>query len=246
MQRIIDILSKIVPFVLMYPKWIQIFFLAVFLQILLLVFIFFSYYLFGLSSKSKETTPTQPIPKSIKIPLTTHGKPLSFRISIMGAERCIIEWEPKEDDMSEQILQDYGVNIEKVKQGIVAMDAAILQRNPTNVSILPGEKSDVMPGPAYTLSSLGVNSTLYDSFHIYLRINEITVSLYKRGNYIQKVSPGETGIDWQSFRNAVDKSLFELYQHQYRIEFGDIKIVDYETGEWHYSISYMLRHKEDN
>ena len=69
--------------------------------------------------------------------------------------------------MSGRILQAYGVNLEKVKQGMVSMDAAILQRNPTNVIILPGEISDVMPGPHYTLSSLGVNSTLYDSFHIY-------------------------------------------------------------------------------
>jgi hypothetical protein len=165
----------------------------------------------------------------------------SFRISIMSAIRCIVEWDPKEPDMSEATLASHGVGVTAVKSAIAKISAAILKRNPENVTLLTGEKSDVMPGAAYRLSSLGVNDRRYDTFHIYVTETGVHVLLFKEGNYAVRVSPDQIGIDWHAFRDGVAAALENLYLHQYKVEFGDVDIKAYKSGEWYFSVPYMLR-----
>jgi len=174
-------------------------------------------------------------------PDTGAVQPFAFRISVIGAERCIIEWRPEEPDMSEATLVSHGVDVAVVKSEILAFTGAILKRSSTNLSILPGEASEVMPGAAYRISSLGVNDPRYDSFHIYVRESEVTVSLYYHGNYIERIEPREIGIDWQEFQRAVGAALISLYRNRYEVEFGDVGIRTYDSGEWHFEIPYVLR-----
>lgn len=165
----------------------------------------------------------------------------SFRISIMSAVSCIVEWDPKEPNMSEATLASHGVDVAAVRSAIAKISAAIVKRNPANVTLLPGEKSDVMPGAAYRMSSLGVNDRRYDTFHIYVTETGVDVLLFKDGHYAARVSSDQIGIGWQGFRDAVAAALENLYLHQYKVEFGDVAVKTGRSGEWYYSVPYMLR-----
>jgi hypothetical protein len=169
------------------------------------------------------------------------AKLVRFQISIMGAERVIVEWRPQEAVMTEEILSKKGVNVPKVKEAIVAIYSAIATCDPNNVVLLPGEPSDVMPGPAYSISSLGINNKYFDSFHVYQRNSEITVSLYKTGNYTPIIPPEKIGIDWELFKRAFSNGLTALYLNDFTIEFGEIKIEKYSDKSWQYAIPYLLR-----
>ena len=142
--------------------------------------------------------------------------------------------------MTEQVLIGRGVNIDRVKKGIIKMAAAVLKQNPQDVTLLP-EPSDVRLGPAYRLSSLGVKDLRYDSFHIYVREGDITVSLFRLGSHARIVSPDEIGIDWQEFSQAISLSLEELTGGKFLIQFGEPSTTQYDSGEWHYKLPYMLR-----
>jgi len=159
----------------------------------------------------------------------------------MSAVRCIVEWDPKEPDMSEATLASHGVDMAAVKSAIAKISAAILNRNPADVTLLPAEKSDVIPGAAYRLSSLGVNDRRYDTFHIYVMETGVDVSLFRNGDYAVRVPPDRIGIDWQTFRDAVAAALENLYRHEYKVEFGDVDIKTYKSGEWHFWVPYLLR-----
>ncbi|MDD1776038.1 MAG: TIR domain-containing protein [Candidatus Methanomethylicus sp.] len=204
-----------------------------------------------LEARPSESQALQPKPATgaqsqralTKTPDTGAVQLSSFRISIMSAERCIIEWSPKESNMSETTLASHGVDISAMKSAIAKISATILKRNPANVNVLPGEKSDVMPGAAYHLSSLGVNDPRYDTFHIYVTQSEVTVSIFKSGDSVKRIEPSSIGIDWQAFREAVGAALKNLYRDKYEVEFDNVGIKTYSDNSWHYIIPYMLREK---
>lgn len=168
----------------------------------------------------------------------------SFRIYIMSAEECVVQWKPEESVLSEATLTSHGVDAKALKSAIGVIAAVILKRKPSDVSVLPRaqEKTDdVMPGPRYRLSHLGVNDTRYDTFHITVSETGVDVSLFKVGNYATRIEPDRIGIDWQTFEGAVGTALINLYGHRYKVEFGDVDIKAYSSGEWSFWIPYILR-----
>ena len=188
------------------------------------------------TKKTSLPTDTSPVARTDKVITATE-----FRISLMSGTRCIIEWRPKIPNMTEEVLVAHGVNMDRVKEGILEMAAAVLQRSVEDVVLLPDDPSEHMPGPAYRLSSLGVKDQRYDSFHIYVQESDVTVSIYKLGHYPTIISTEEIGIDWNQFRRGISASLEELYKGELRTQFGDPEIIQYGSGEWHYQLAYMLR-----
>ena len=188
----------------------------------------------------KKATISPSTKKKDNISTGNISRPSNFRISIMSAERCIIEWTPKESDMTEEKLSSYGVDMPAVKSAIKKITAVTLKRDPVKVSIMAGESSTVMPGAAYRISSLGVNDARYDTFHIYVREKNITISLFRSGDYALKITPEDIGIDWKEFQKAVGQALKKLYQNVYEIEFDKVRVETYNTGEWNFVINYFL------
>lgn len=170
---------------------------------------------------------------------------IKFMISIMSAEDVRVEWRPKEKIMTEEALIKRGVDVTKMKEAIAKIYSALALCDPKDVILLPDEPSDAMPGPAYRISSLGINNKYYDNFHIYQKDSVITVTLYMGGSSISRISPDDVEIDWELFKDGFSSALTTLYSNEFTVEFGKLRTSKYSYSSWEYAIPFLLRPKNN-
>ena len=119
----------------------------------------------------------------------------------MSGTRCIIEWRPKIPNMTEEVLVAHGVNMDRVKEGILKMAAAVLQRSVEDVALLPDDPSEYMPAGLPSVKPESRTSVRFVS--IYVQESDVTVSIYKLGDYPPIISTEEIAIDWNQFRHGI-------------------------------------------
>jgi len=159
----------------------------------------------------------------------------------MSAEKCIVEWKPKEDIMTEEVLISRNIDYTSAINNIKVIYALICKQELDNISMISSPQSEYMPGPAYKMASLGINDNRYDSFHLYIKCNSISLSIYKHGNSTEVYSTEEIGIDWDLLKCKIKNTLEILYKSKYAIILSNVFINQYNKNEWNYKISCILK-----